>query len=111
MRGRTAAVLVVVVSLSGATLRAHEGHAHQILGTVSVRQDDRLEVKGTDGKMTLVTLTAKTKVRRGDVVVKPADIRKGERVVVMATESKGKDGKTVIVASEVRLSPSGTGGK
>ena len=90
---------------------AHEGHVHKIMGTVSMRHEFHLEVKATDGKTTVLTLTEKTKVKRGDTTATIDSIKPGERVVVTAVEAKGKDGKTVMVASEVRLAALAAVGK
>lgn len=80
--------------------RAHEG-PHKIMGTVSMRHDNHLEVKATDGKTSTITLNEKTKILRGKATAD--DIKTGERIVVTATETKGKDGKTTMIATEVRL--------
>ena len=83
---------------------AHEGHAHKVMGTVSMRHENHLEVKETDGGKTVtITLNEKTKILRGKAKATAADIKPGERVVVTATETKGKDGQTLMIASEVRL--------
>jgi hypothetical protein len=37
--------------------RAHEGHPHKVMGTVTMRHENHLEVKATDGKTSTVTLT------------------------------------------------------
>jgi hypothetical protein len=76
-----------------------------------MRHELHLEVKTTDGKTTVVTLTDKTKVKRGDATAALDSIKQGERVVVTAVETKGKDGKTVMVASEVRMAVSAAGKK
>lgn len=99
-------IVAVVIALMGAPVAialAHEGHEHKIMGTVSMRHEFHLEVKATDGKTTLVTLTEKTKVKRGDTTTTLDSIKQGERIVVTAVETKGKDGKPVMVATEVRL--------
>jgi hypothetical protein len=83
--------------------RAHEGHAHKIMGTVAMRHENHLQVKSTDGKAAEIALNEKTKIFRGKTTVKPDDIKAGERVVVTAIETKGKDGKTAMIATEVRL--------
>jgi hypothetical protein len=83
--------------------RAHEGHVHKVMGTVSMRHENHLEVTTTDGKTSMITLNDKTKILRGKVKVKADDIKTGERVVVSATETKDKDGKTTMIAKEVRL--------
>jgi translation initiation factor IF-1 len=86
-----------------AYVHAHEGHAHKVMGTVSMRHENHLEVKATDGKAVMITLNEKTKILRGKVKATADDIKQGDRVVVTATETKGKDGQTTMIASEVRL--------
>lgn len=97
------AVAVVVALVAPAALDAHEGHAHKIMGTVSVIHENHLEIKGTDGKVSTVTLNEKTKILRDKTAMKAADIKVGDRVVVTATETKDKAGKATLLASEVRL--------
>ena len=78
------AVVIALMSAPVAISLAHEGHEHRIMGNVSMRHEFHLEVKATDGKTTVLTLTDKTKVRRGDAVVMLDSIKPGERVVVTA---------------------------
>ena len=107
-------IVAMVIALMGAPVAvslAHEGHEHKIMGTVSMRHELHLEVKTTDGKTTVVTLTDKTKVRRGDAIATLDSIKLGERVVVTAVEKKGKDGTLVMTATEVRLAASAAAGK
>jgi 4-hydroxy-3-methylbut-2-enyl diphosphate reductase IspH len=82
---------------------AHEGHAHKVMGTVAMRHENHLEVKATDGKAVTITLNEKTKILRGKTKATADDIQPGQRVVVTATETKGKDGQTMMIASEIRL--------
>lgn len=96
------AALVAALAVP-AYVRGHEGHAHKVMGTVAVRHENHLEVKASDGKTSTVTLNEKTKILRGKTRVTVDEIKPGERIVVTATEMKGKDGKTSMVASEVRL--------
>ena len=96
------AVLLAALALPG-YVYAHEGHEHKVMGTVSMRHENHLEVKDTDGKAVSITLNEKTKILRGKAKATADDIKTGERVVVTATETKGKDGKTTMIASEVRL--------
>ena len=96
------AALVAVLAIP-TFARAHEGHAHKIMGTVSMRHDNHLEVKTTDGKTETITLNEKTKIVRGKAKVKADDIHSDERIVVTAMETKGKDGKSTMIATEVRL--------
>ena len=96
------AALVAALAIP-AYVRAHEGHPHKVMGTVTTLHENHLEVKATDGKSSTITLNAKTKILRGKTTVKVDDIKPGERVVVTAIETKGKDGKTTKIATEVRL--------
>ena len=100
--------MLLAVVLASAPAWAHEGHAHKIMGTVSAIHDNHLEVKATDGKTATMTITEKTKVVRGKAVLKASDIRTGDRVVVTATETKGKDGKTSLVANQIQLGTAAT---
>lgn len=104
MRGRFILGLALVAALAiPKPARAHEGHVHKVMGTVSLHHDDHLDVKATDGKTSTIVLNEKTKVLRGKTQVTADDIKTGERVVVSAMETKGKDGKTTMTATEVRL--------
>jgi hypothetical protein len=86
--------------------RAHEGHVHKVMGTVSMHYQDHLEVKATDGTTATIVLNDKTKVLRGKTRVALDDLKTGERVVVTATETKGKNGKSMMIATEIRLAAS-----
>ena len=96
-------VLLLAAGLASAPAWAHEGHAHKVIGTVSAIHENHLEVKATNGKTATMTITEKTKVVRGKAVLKASDIRTGDRVVVTATETKGKDGKVSVVATQIQL--------
>jgi hypothetical protein len=84
-------------------VRAHEGHPHKVMGTVVTLHENHLQVKAADGKSADITLNEKTKILRGTARVKLDDIKPGERIVVTALETKGKDGKKTMVATEVKL--------
>lgn len=99
-------MLIVAVLLTvGAApaLIAHDGHAHKVMGTVSAVHEKHLEVEDTTGKIRSMTLTEKTKILRGTKAVKSSEITVGERVVVLAIETKDKTGKASLVANEIRL--------
>ena len=66
-------------------------------------RENHLEVKATDGKTSTIALNEKTKILRGKAKVKVDDIKPGDRIAVTATETKGKDGKAALVATEIRL--------
>jgi hypothetical protein len=93
--------LVVVLAVP-AFADAHDG-PHKVMGTVTSLHEHQLEVKATDGKASTITLNEKTRVLRGKATATIADIKPGERIVVTAMETKGKDGKSTMVATEVRL--------
>ena len=96
------AVALVALLTIPAYAWAHEGHAHKVMGTVTARHENHLEVKGTDGKSTTMTLNEKTKVLRGNAKATAEEIKPGDRVVVTTVETK-ENGKTTIVATQIRL--------
>jgi hypothetical protein len=99
------AALVAVLAIPDYA-RAHEGHTHKVMGTVAtvaMRHENHLEVTATDGKTALITLDQKTKILRGKAKVSVDEIKTGERIVITATQAKGKDGKTTMIATEIRL--------
>jgi hypothetical protein len=102
--------LTVAVVLAAAPLAlAHEGHNHKLMGVVSVVHDNHLEVKDAKGKASTFTLDAKTRVRRGKTILKAADIKTGDRVVVLSRETKDKaTGKSTITVLEVQVGTAAT---
>ena len=83
---------------------AHEGHVHKTMGTVTTIHENHVEVKDVKGVVTMHELNAKTKIRRGRAVLKIADIKVGDRVVVSTLESKDKaTGKVVKNVTEVQV--------
>jgi len=96
------AALIAALAIPGYAL-AHEGHPHKVMGTVATLHENHLEVKATDGKISMIILNEKTKILRGKAKVKVEELKPGERVVVTAMETKGTDGKATMVATEIRL--------
>ena len=83
---------------------AHPGHSHKVMGVVSMIHDNHLEVKDTKDKASTFTLNEKTRVRRGKAVLTAADIKVGDRVIVVYAETKDeKTGKTSVTVTEVQL--------
>ena len=78
-------------------------HDQKIMGTVSVIHDTHLEVKATSGKTSTITLDDKTIVLKGKVAMKRTDLKEGDRVVVTTTDMKGKDGKVMLMATQVLI--------
>src|SRR3954454_19710748 len=97
-------VLFLVFALSIAPgVLAHEGHVHRVMGTVASVQGERLQVKATTGETSEVVVNDKTKILRGATAQKASDIKPGERIVVMLTETKDQAGKAQLMAKEIRL--------
>lgn len=80
--------------------RAHTGHTHKVMGTISAVHDKHLEVTTTDGKVVGVTLDDKTVFRRGKAKADVKILQVGERVVV---EGLQPDGAKTITAKIVRM--------
>jgi hypothetical protein len=82
---------------------AHPGHSHKLMGVVATIHENHLEVKDTKGQATTFTLDEKTRVRRGKAILKTADIKVGDRVIVVYSETKDKAGKSIVTVTEVQL--------
>jgi hypothetical protein len=83
---------------------AHPGHSHKVMGVVSMIHENHLEVKDAKGQASTFTLDDKTRVRRGKAILKAADIKVGDRAIVVYAESKDeKTGKTSVTVTEVQL--------
>ena len=99
---QTFIVIASVVSLA-VPLLAHTGHHEKVMGTVLAVRDATVEVKTSAGKKAAIVLNDKTKVFKGVQAVKRTEIHEGDRVVISAMPTKGSDGKSMLVAEEVRL--------
>jgi hypothetical protein len=107
---RTLFVLAALAIVPAFAL-AHEGHTHKLMGVVATIHENHLEVKDAKGKASTFTLDAKTKIRRGTTILKTADIKTGDRVVVLSKETKDKAGKVTVNVVEVQLGVSTTTAK
>lgn len=96
--------VIVAVGLLGSPrgARAHEGHEHKVMGTVTMAAADHVMVKDTDGKDVTVYLKTDTKIVRGKTNVKAADIKTNMRVVITAVTEKDKD-REKMVAKSIQL--------
>lgn len=92
--------MVVFALSSGAHLLAHEGHAHKVMGTVTMAAADHVMVKDKDGKDVTIKVTKDTKVK-SKPKMKVEEIQAGTRVVVTAAMEKDKTltAKTIEVAA------------
>ena len=74
---------------SGAVVRAHEGHDHKIMGTVTMAAADHVMLKDKDGKDVTLKVTRDTNVK-SKPALKLEEIKAGTRVVITATQAKDK---------------------
>ena len=95
--------LVIVATIATAlalpaVARAHGGHAHKVMGTVSSVDGAHVTVKTTDGKTVMVMINAKTNITQGKTKLTATALKVGDRVVAEGTEEK-----EMIMATIVRL--------
>jgi len=91
MRYVFATLLAIAVLAVGsrASLLAHEGHQHKIMGTVTMAGVDHVMLKDKDGKDLMVKVTKETKVK-ATPAMKVEELKAGTRIVVTAVEEKDK---------------------
>ena len=80
-----------------------EGHEQKFMGTVTSIEGEHLEITTTEGKPVMIMLDGKTKILRGKETQKASDIKSGDRIVATTVDGKHKDGKTMLMAKEIRL--------
>jgi len=91
---------LTVVSVT--PLVAHEGHDHQVLGTITMAAADHVMLKDKDNKDVTIYLTRETKVVKDKKAMKVEDIQTGLRVVITATTVKENNVEKT-VAKQVEL--------
>src|SRR5262247_3745991 len=92
-------LMMLMLAIAAPTAaRAHEGHAHKVMGTISSVDGKNLMVKTTDGKTVMVMLDAKTKITQGKNKVDASALKVGERIV-----AEGPEEKEMITATTVQL--------
>lgn len=74
---------------AGTVVRAHEGHDHKIMGTVTMAAADHVMLKDKDGKDVTVKVTKDTKVK-STPALKVEGIKAGTRIVITATQATDK---------------------
>ena len=80
-------LLAAFVALAG-TAMAHEGHEHKVMGKVVAIDDKKIDVEATDGKKVTGVLSALTKYTRDQAPAAFADVKVGERVVIVVMQEK-----------------------
>jgi hypothetical protein len=88
-KGFVAMALAALVAASGLA-SAHEGHEHKIMGKVVTVDEKKIEVESTDGKKVSGVLSADTRYLRDKTPTARADVKVGERVVIVVVEDKDK---------------------
>lgn len=92
MTRRFAAAVLTLATLAlapGSRLLAHDGHAHKVMGTVTMSAPDHLMLEDRDGKEITIKVTADTKIKARPPM-KVEEIKAGTRVVVTAVMEKDK---------------------
>jgi hypothetical protein len=84
-----ALALAVLTFGARASILAHEGHEHKIMGILTMAAADHVMVKDKDGKNVTIKVTKDTKVKAKPAVT-VQDIKSGSRIVVTAVEGKDK---------------------
>ena len=83
-----------------AAARAHEGHMHKVMGTVTSVTSPHVDIKTTDGKTVTVMLDKDTTVTRGKDKLDASAIAVGERISVDYMEQN-----KMLMAHAVKLGP------
>ena len=104
MTKRGAVALLGALTMAPAGLFAHEGHEHKVMGTVAAIQADRIEVAPKEGDKVMAVVTKDTKFLRGKATASAADVKVGERVVLVYVQEK--DGKS---ATQILLGDAAVG--
>ena len=94
---KTVSLFVVALFISAAVF-AHDGHVHQILGTVKEVQGEQMVVTTKDGKEVTVHLTEKTKFEKAGDPATRKDLTAGARVSVHL-ENDGKSAATIKIGT------------
>ena len=98
-------VLGVLAVGAGARLRAHEGHDHKVMGTVTMAASDHVMLKDKDGKDVTIQVTKDTRVK-SKPAMRVEDIKVGTRVVINASMEKDRSLKAKTI--QVGVAPAET---
>jgi len=86
----------IVALVSSGVVRAHEGHDHKIMGTVTMAAPDHVMLKDQSGKDVTVQVSNETRVK-STPAMKVEEIKPGTRVVITATQEKDKSFKAKVI--------------
>lgn len=99
MARRILLALSAVVVLAATTVLAHEGHAHKVMGTVTMVGADHVMLKDTTNKDVTVYVDGKTKVTKDKQTMAMSDVKNGVRVVIMATMTKHNNAERMMATT------------
>ena len=102
MKNLVAVVLAALLLSLPGIARAHEGHTHKVLGTVTDIDYPHLEVTTTDKKSVTIMLDAATVITRGKVKIKDIDIKVGDRI---SAETNEKGGMMMVKTLKIGVAP------
>ena len=85
---------LIGVLLLAAALLAHEGHQHQVLGTVERIRECHLVVRTQEGETKTIFLGPATRFERGAQAATRQDVKAGSRVSI-AVENDGETATTI----------------
>ena len=91
-----------LIAPAGATVLAHGGHDHKVMGTVTSTSASQVVVKEKDGKTVTIQVTPETRIK-ATPALKAEQIKPGTRVVVTAAVAKDNSMRAKLV--EVGASP------
>jgi hypothetical protein len=89
-------VCAVLVAPTAATVLAHGGHDHKVMGTVTSTSASQVVVKEKDGKTVTIQVTPETRIK-ATPAIKAAQIKPGTRVVVTAEVAKDNSMRAKVV--------------
>lgn len=69
---------------------AHPGHAHTIMGTITMAHEGLVEVLDSNNEKTAFKITKATRILVGRVAGTEKDLKAGSRIVVEAEEEEGE---------------------
>ena len=101
MRTVLIAVALAIAVFVPAAARAHEGHAHKVMGTVSSVEGGHVMVATAEGTTVMVMMDSKTTITSGKTKVDASAVKAGIRVVAEGPAEKG-----IIMATSVRIGAS-----
>lgn len=99
----TTVTFVVATAAIAATVSAHEGHVHKVMGTVVSITAEQIEVTTVDGKKEAVPLTKLTVFKKDKAIAAAKDVMAGMHVVLSVVEKDGKKSVTEVMLGAMAM--------